>query len=69
VSFGFLIKIKLRKPFCPVEIAEPYHLIFLEDILLCPSVLAADAAIDAGVLIVEHVDVEVSHKAGWTSVI
>ncbi len=65
----FLVKIKLRKPLCPVEVAESYHLVFLKDISLCPPVLAADAAVDACVLIVEHVDVEVSHKAGWTSVI
>lgn len=67
--YQLLIKIKLRKSLCPVEIAEPHHLIFLEHIFLCSPVLAADAAVDACVLVVEHIDVEVSHKAGWTSVI
>lgn len=65
----FLIKIKFRKSLCPVEITESYHFVFLKHILLCSPVLAADTAVDPCVLIVEHIDVEVSHKAGWTSVI
>ena len=68
-SADILIKIKLRKPFRPVKVAEPHHLIFLEHVFLRPPVLAADTAVDASVFIVEHIDVEIPHKAGWTSVI
>ncbi len=64
-----LIKIKLRKPLRSVEVAETHHLVFLKNICFCSSVLAADTAVDARIFIVKHVDVEVSHKAGWTSVI
>jgi len=66
---SILVKIKFCKSLCPIAITESYHLVFGKHIFLCSSVLAADAAVDACILIVEHIDVEVSHKAGWTSVI
>ncbi len=64
-----LVKIKLCKTLCSVKITESYHLVLLEHVLLRSPVLAADAAVYAGILIIKHIDVEVSHKAGWTPII
>jgi hypothetical protein len=66
---SFLVKIKFCKSLIHSAIAVSYFLIPRKDFLLRASELAADAAIHSCIFVIEHIDVEVSHKAGWTSVI
>lgn len=50
-------------------ITEADHLIFLQNVLLRSSVLATNAAVNSCILIVKHINVQISEEAGWASVI
>lgn len=63
------VKIELGKPFHRILIPEPYQLILFQYILLCPHILTADAVKLLLILIIEHIDIEIPHKAGGTSVV
>lgn len=63
------VEIKLRKPLHRILIPEPHQLVLREHVLLRPHILAADAMVLLFLLIVKHINVQVSHKAGGTPVI
>lgn len=64
-----LIKVELGKSLHCRLVPEACQLIFCQHILLGSDVLTPDAVILFLVLIVKHINVQVSHKAGGTSVI
>lgn len=66
---GILIKIKLSESFHRILIPEPYQFILLQHVLLRPHILTAYAVILFLILIIKHIDIQVSHKAGGTPVI
>jgi hypothetical protein len=69
-GFLFLFKrLKIGKPLHHIAIAEPYHLVFLEHILLCAGVLAADTVKFLFIFIVKHIDVQIPHKTGRAAII
>jgi hypothetical protein len=55
-----LIKVELVEPLVHCLIAEADHLIFLQDVFFCSSVLAADTAVNTCFLIVKHINVQIS---------
>ncbi len=63
------VKIKFCKSLMHRSVSYPYELVEIKDLLLGASELAADAAVNARLFIVEHIDVEVSHKARGAAII
>lgn len=64
-----LIEVELCNSLMHRAITETHHFVLFQNVFFVASVLAADTTVNPGFFIVEHIDVEVSHKAGRTSVI
>lgn len=64
---GTLIKIKFCKTLVHILIAEPYHFILFQYVFLGSDILTTHTVIFLLVLVVKHVDVQISHKTGGTS--